>query len=64
MGAMGRKARPVEMAGTGGMGRRGKLDLYYIAMKCCNLIGQIKVFKSLIPPVIALIPPLIYLYHL
>ena len=30
-------------------------------MKCCNLIGQIKVFKSLIPPVIALIPPPILL---
>ena len=27
MGAMGRKAHPVEMAGTEGMGRRGKLDL-------------------------------------
>ena len=38
--------------------------LYFIAIKCCNLIGQIKVFKSLIPPVIALIPPLIHLYHL
>ena len=27
MGVMGRKARPVEMAGMEGMGRRGKLDL-------------------------------------
>ena len=37
--------------------QRSYLYLYYTWMKYCDLIGHLRVSKSLIPPVIQLIPP-------